>query len=471
MPIKKYYVTEDAELKYGNLISPTLIPDAQTITIGETGTFFGINVREHDALLRFQLNIPPDATIRSAKIYLKSANTASSSSYTSKIYVFNVTNMPPLNENIIDGSIFTKERYTIPLGTYENIRWSNWQKDVWDNTGDISYLIRNRIKSAGWESGNFIGFCITLTPNDSGYIDKKIYSIESGLNNAPYLEIDYDIYGKSYVSLLTSLYRRGQSSSKLNFFANTENIRKIELECPKCDGVGLLTCADCDGNGEIICDECNGIGEIICSNCNGYGSCPDCDGNGGEDISVTCSSCDGSGNCPDCDGDGIIWENVACNECGGSGNCGYCDGSGENSAGNPCPYCNGSGICSFCDGTGYEAVETTCSSCSGSGDCSSCGGTGYIEEWEDCENCNGSGSCSECDGSGKVICPACNGSGIVTCDNCDGIGSITCDRCNGNKVVWGIQNTESFIDGNIIVRQKNIIYGQSMPIRIMFLLS
>jgi DnaJ-class molecular chaperone len=62
-----------------------------------------------------------------------------------------------------------------------------------------------------------------------------------------------------------------------------------EVECPECNGSGVLT--DCDGGScshvndkEYTCDTCDGTGEIVdvehpdwCVLCGLSGSCPECD--------------------------------------------------------------------------------------------------------------------------------------------------------------------------------------------------
>jgi hypothetical protein len=39
-----------------------------------------------------------------------------------------------------------------------------------------------------------------------------------------------------------------------------------EIDCPECEGVGLITCDNCMGGG---CSECEDEGEIVCPECDG----------------------------------------------------------------------------------------------------------------------------------------------------------------------------------------------------------
>jgi hypothetical protein len=56
---------------------------------------------------------------------------------------------------------------------------------------------------------------------------------------------------------------------------------KQRIQCPFCEGTGVLTCAKClntgripspDGDGEIVCDNCGGIGVVSCVICKGEGT-------------------------------------------------------------------------------------------------------------------------------------------------------------------------------------------------------
>lgn len=108
------------------------------------------------------------------------------------------------------------------------------------------------------------------------------------------------------------------------------------------------TCSHCGGSGMCDhcvsgeCESCFGEGEIWCESCLGSGSCPSCDGMGGEKHYVvggdnrwiTCSRCGGSGQCKRCDGIG----STTCSYCHGTGSCAHCYGTGD------CAYCHGTGI-------------------------------------------------------------------------------------------------------------------------------
>jgi DnaJ-class molecular chaperone len=206
-----------------------------------------------------------------------------------------------------------------------------------------------------------------------------------------------------------ALTETGDASSE-----EDETPKHIEVDCPVCDGSGLLQwmgCAACNGSGYdgyTRCGECNGTRKVEC-------------------------------NCPYCRGEGVLVRG------GSQKDCPKCRGKGKL----PCPMCRGKGKlkranpefsgkptmpCPYCDASGFDS-NARCLRCSGQGTHVSGERSGRIFTYVkvDCPFCGG-------DGKGPPVCRKCRGAGVVDikknpapCQPCFGTGRLfrPCKACRG----------------------------------------
>ncbi|MCK6479398.1 MAG: hypothetical protein L6R43_04390 [Planctomycetes bacterium] len=224
--------------------------------------------------------------------------------------------------------------------------------------------------------------------------------------------------------------------------------RRLEVDCPECEGGGALACPSCRGSsacwagncekgvqvyeggkkvrckfcsgGTTTCKACRATKKTSCLPCRGAGrvdrACPGCVKgvvpcpHGGAAAAAPCERCAGrlEAPCPWCAAGGSAHR---CPACGGSGQkgCRTCWGTGRD-------------LCGDCGGTGETRMVYTDGTTASASKCGDCNGRGFA----DCRACEGGKSdCGECAGKGlgrgrRPSCPACAATGTVPCALCPG---------------------------------------------------